>query len=135
MNEAIQPDVSMGAFGVVPVTPAATDGAELRSAAGMLAAGVLQGLKIRHDRGVSVVEQVAIALIRQEPDLVVCWSDPWRTAPVVVHRNEVAHPTAAARRHKARLRWIDVDKLIEAARAVLAQAQAQAPGGGEVKAA
>lgn len=130
-----QPDVSMGAFGVVPVTPTALDDAQLRSAAGMLAAGVLQGLKIRHAYGVSVMEAVAIALLRQEPGLVVCWSDPWRTAPVVIHQGEIAHPNAAARRHKARLRWIDVDKLIEGARAVLAQAQAQSPGGGEAKAA
>lgn len=128
-----QPDRSMDSFGVVPVVPAEMDDAQIRSAAGMLAAGLLQGLKIRHDRGVSVMESVAIALVRREPGLVVCWSDPWRTTPVVVHRDELAHPTAAARRHKARLRWIDVDKLIDNTRALLAKAQD--PGGGEAKAA
>lgn len=133
MNETTQPDRSMGPFGVMPVAPPALDDAQLRSAAGMLAAGVLEGLKIRHDHGVAVMEAVAIALLRQEPGLVVCWSDPWRTAPVVVHQDEVGHPAAAARRHKARMRWLDVDKMIESARAVLAQAPS--PGGGEAKAA
>jgi hypothetical protein len=109
------------------------DDAQLRSAVGLAAASILQGIGIRHDLGMRVMAAVGRAIDDYAPGQLVCWSRPWSIDPVVVAVSDRRYPSAAAKRHGAQLMWIDVDKLLDGARQLIAHAEAS--GGTEAKAA